>query len=218
MQDSSQFIEIVFFALLAVFIGLRLRSVLGSRPDEREDDPMTRAPLRPAKNNVVSLVARRPEPEASRRYGNGLDQIAAVDPAFQPDQFLQGARGAFGMIVQAFIQGDSNALRPLLSDEVFGNFSQALRSRLASGEICENRLDDILSADITEAGVRPDGLAFVSVRFVSRQVICQKSQEGQLLFGDPNLAAQITDLWTFARPVRSPDPNWRLVATQSLNA
>ncbi|OIR00754.1 Tim44-like domain protein [mine drainage metagenome] len=213
MQDGSHFIEIIFFALLAVFIGLRLRSVLGSRPED-QDQPqggVGQAPLRPA-------VPPPPRSEpASPRFGKGLDAIAAADRDFNPDAFLQGAAAAFEMIVRAFIAGDEAGLRPLLSDEVFGNFTQALRTRRANGERCANRLDSILDAEITEGGVQ-GGMALVTVRFLSRQVICQQSADGSLLFGDPDRAVEIRDLWTFARPLASSDPNWRLVATQSHDA
>ncbi len=213
MQDGSQFIELIFFALLAVFIGLRLRGVLGSRPED-QDQPQGgfgQAPLRPA----VPLP-QRPAPDAPH-FGKGLDAIAAVDRDFTPDAFLQGAAAAFEMIVKAFIDGDEATLRPLLSDEVFGHFSQALRARRANGESCANRLEGILDADITEGSLQ-GGTALVTVRFVSRQIICQRSADGALLFGDPDRAVEIRDLWTFARPLPSSDPNWRLVATQSHDA
>lgn len=215
MQDGSQFIEIIFFAVLAIFIGLRLRSVLGQRTG---NEPTAKPGLNSGPNNVVDLAARRPDPAVRGPSDDGLGQIGAIDPTFSPDRFLQGAGTAFGMIVTAFARSDEPTLRPLLSDQVFANFSQALRSRRAAGEVCENQLEAVDNAEILDAQLEEGRTAFITVRFTSRQVVCQKDTEGKLLYGDPAQAVVIVDLWTFSRDLRGRSPNWLLVATHGPEA
>ncbi len=222
MNDGSQFIDIILFAMVAVFLGLRLRSVLGRRTGSER--PPTDAGIGvPAHSNdtVVDLGQRRraaidvPElPPGDTSLNASLSQIALADPSFTPQGFVQGAQMAFEMIVRAFAQGDETTLRPLLSDEVFENFAQAIRARQAAGETCLSELVRIVSAEIAEA--RMDGrTARVGLRFVSQQLIVVKDAQGEVVEGDPSHPVQLTDLWSFARDTRSPNPNWLLVATRS---
>ena len=208
------YLDILILALVAVFVALRLRSVLGQK-DEGDDDQIIPPPVRPqgrALGNVIHPAAwSQPGPV---REATPLEQIAAANPGFSPEGFLGGAKAAFAMIVDAFARGDEAALRPLLSDEVFANFTRAIRHRVETGEICANRLEDILSAEIADAKLEGRN-ARVTVRFVSRQVICSKNKDGVVIFGSDTTSHDITDLWSFARDVISRDPNWQLVATQS---
>src|SRR6185437_15240650 len=133
---------------------------------------------------------------------------------FAPEPFIQGARGAFELIVGAFAAGDTGALRPLLSDEVFEGFSQAIHERNQAKETHETNLVAIRSADLVEAAL--DGsTAFVTVRFVSSQVNVTRAHDNSIVDGDPDRVVEKTDFWTFARNTRSQDPNWQLVATRS---
>lgn len=218
------YLDILILALVAVFVGLRLRSVLGRRDDDDDEiippfrqrpdqqGPGQQGPGSQKIGNIIHPAAwSQPVPA---REATPLEQIAAADHTFSPETFLNGAKAAFAMIVDAFVRGDESALRPLLADEVFVNFSKAIRARAEAGEVCANQLVDILSAEITDARLA-DRFAHVTVRFQSRQILCQKNAEGAVLFGDPETNHTITDLWSFSRDVTSRDPNWLLVATQS---
>ena len=229
-------LEILFFAIVAAFLGWRLYSVLGRRTGhEKPFDPFrtkeTEAPatLPEREGNVRRLPepAARPERvDRERRkleaaigavqgdVRRGLDAIRSADAKFDPVDFVVGARVAFDMIVNAFAQGDAKTLRPLLNDQVYGNFSSAIEERNRNKERHETTLVGILSADIVAAEVKGDD-AHVTVKFVSQQINVTKDQEGRIIDGDPSEVANITDLWTFARPVKSRDPNWVLVATES---
>lgn len=149
----------------------------------------------------------------------GLDEIRAADPRFDPVDFLAGARIAFEMILNAFAAGDAKALRPLLSDQVFANFNGAIEERARNKQKLETTLVGILSTDIAGAvldkSVDKNGEARVTVKFVSQQIGVTKDSEGRIIEGDPNEVANITDIWTFQRAVKSRDPNWVLVATDS---
>ncbi len=229
MNDGSQFIDIILFAMVAVFLGLRLRSVLGRRTGHEAPPPEARFGGRggtPANGSagadtVVDLAQRRqkaPEPfevqPSANTLAGRLAQIGAADRSFEPQAFVQGAGMAFEMIVRAFAQGDESTLRPLLSDEVFENFSSAIRARQQAGETSQSELQRIESADIVEA--RMDGrTARIDVRFVSRQLIVVRDASGAVVEGDPAQPVRLVDLWSFARDTRSTNPNWLLVATSS---
>ncbi len=223
MGDGLVFIDILIFALIAGFLIFRLRSVLGRRTghEQQRPTPYTQRDQRPESrvpDNVVALPerSRTLEDAAGGDLGSELTQIKIADPSFDEGTFAQGAQMAFGMIVEAYAAGDTTSLRPLLSDDLYDGFSEAIRTRLAEGEVLETRIERILSADIIEANL--DGrTAFVTVKFVSRQVIVTRDEEGEVVDGDPDQTQEITDIWTFARNTRATDPNWLLVETRSSN-
>lgn len=216
MNDGFQFIDIIFFAAVAAFLVLRLRSVLGRRTGHERPPPELAAPTRDSGDNVVELPRRNGDIGMAAVAGTpqeaGLLSIRQADPGFAPASFLEGARAAFAMIVGAYAQGDKAALRPLLSDQVFANFSAAIDARRAAGETLETEVIHIRKAEIVEA--RMDGRnAVVTVRFASDQVNVVSDSQGRVVEGDPNRVAPVTDVWTFARNTQSRDPNWQLVET-----
>jgi len=203
MTDTPQFLDIIIFAMIAVFLGLRLRSVLGRRNPDQEPAP----PQIASGDVVVQLDQRRaPANEVSADpLGPGLKAIQAAEPSFHPDQFLQGAGLAFEMIVKAFAAGDLAVLRPLLSDKVFADFSQAISGRAGETGDQAMTLLRIVSVTLAEAALTK-GVAEIAVRFVSEQ----QAADGH--------EVRLIDLWRFARTIGSSDPNWRLVATGSLES
>jgi predicted lipid-binding transport protein (Tim44 family) len=215
MHDGSQFIDIILFAMVAVFLGLRLRSVLGRRTGTERPPQAGFARSKPQPSpGPVDVPELSPADGAKGGVNGGLDRIKGADPSFSREGFLQGAGAAFEMIVIAFARGDETTLRPLLSDEVFENFAQAIRARRAAGEICENKLSGIDEMQIMDADL--DGrTARVTVRYESRQVIVVRDAKGEIVEGDDSLVHHITDFWRFARDTRHGNPNWLLVATDS---
>ena len=217
------FLDIVFFAMLAIFLGLRLRSVLGRRTglEKRRPDPFKPAEAEPVKapDNVLRLPERDRKVleglgEADTPLARGLRSIKQADPRFDEVAFIGGGRAAFDMIVTAFARGDVAALRPLLADQVFDNFKRAIDERISRGETLETTLVAIASAELVDAEL--DGsVAKLTVRFVSEQVNVTKAAYGKVVDGDPNRVVTITDIWIFARDTRSSDPNWMLVETRS---
>jgi predicted lipid-binding transport protein (Tim44 family) len=221
MGDGYQIIDIVVFAVIAGLLVLRLRSVLGRRTGtEQRRDPFQPPAAPPPADKVVPLPARsRPAPPtldapAPTPLAQALAQLKAADQSFDEKQFLTGARAAFEIIVNAFAKGDTGSLQPLLSPQVYGSFAEAIRLRVARQEKLETHLLSIKSVDIAEAGVEDD-TAHVTVKYVSEQSNATRAADGALVEGNPDHVEEKTDLWTFARPVRSRDPNWTLVATHS---
>lgn len=207
MTEGSQFVEILLFAMVAAFLVFRLRSVLGRRTGEERRRPNPFAtPDQAAASRVERVIGH------GRSVTVGLGQVSAAMPGFDEAHFLAGARTAFAMIVDAYARGDATALRPLLSDTVFGHFNDAIRAHQQAGERLETRIVDLAQAEIVEAGVEGRE-ARVTVKFVSRQINVVRAADGTVVDGHPDEAVDITDLWTFARNVRSTDPNWTLAET-----
>jgi predicted lipid-binding transport protein (Tim44 family) len=235
MRDVFDIYTIIFLAL-AVFIFLRLRSVLGQRTG-RERPPLdpysARDTIRTSpKDNVVTLPGRAPdtpnksaepaEPverwkgiaEPGSLIATGLDAIVLDDPAFDPKHFLTGARAAYEMIVTAYASGDRRELKNLLGREVYEGFESAIRDREQRGETVETRFVSIDAADIIAAEMRGK-TAHVTVRFTSQLVSVTRDRSGTVIDGNPDKVTDVTDVWTFARDISSRDPNWKLVATEA---
>lgn len=221
----------VIFLVLAVFIFLRLRSVLGTRTGEERPpyDPYTRPEPQPQANNenVVTLPQREemaPPPAPGERWkgvvdagssaAGGLDAIAAADPGFDATGFVQGARSAYEMIVTAFAAGDTRTLKPLLAKDVYESFAASIADRERRGETVQTTFVSIDKAAVREAELR-DGMAEVEVRFVSQIVTVTRDKDGTVIEGGPDKVTEVIDIWTFARETASRDPNWKLIRTDS---
>lgn len=218
MNGDLHFLDIVFFAMVAGFLVLRLRGVLGKRTgNERPTPSPLGRPAGEAADNVVDLAGARkapPEPLPPGPLGEGIATIRGVDPDFRLDAFVSGARMAFEMIVQAYADGDLKALRPLLADEVYIPFAAAIEQRRKSGETLVSELMGIRTVEPVDA--RLNGTcAEITVRFVSEQVHAVRDAEDRVVEGDPNRVIDVVDAWTFRRDTRSTDPNWQLVATRA---
>ena len=227
----------IIFLALAVFIFLRLRSVLGQRTGS-ERPPYDRAApnvvQRSQDNNVVpmpgAVIDQTPlaptadvTPPADRWKGiaeagtplaQGLDAIVANDSSFDPKHFLSGARSAYEMIVLAFANGDRRALKDLLSSEVYESFDGVIKDREKHEQKTETRFVSIDKAELVGAEAR-DKAAQLTVRFVSQMISVTRDKTGTIVDGNPDKVADITDVWTFARDTSSRDPNWKLVGTGS---
>jgi predicted lipid-binding transport protein (Tim44 family) len=237
MQDTFDVTTIIFLAL-AVFVIWRLRSVLGQKTGREQPprDPFARrepTDPRPAAtpvDNVVRLpttggdratVVAAPavdrwagiaEPQSA--LASGLDAIAAVETDFNPRVFLEGANGAYEMIVTAFAQGDRKVLKGLLSKDVFDGFDSAIAEREKRGEKVETTFVSIEKAEILAIDVR-NRVAQVTVRFLSKLITATRNAEGVVVDGNAEAVVDVTDVWTFARTLGSRDPNWQLVATEA---
>lgn len=214
--------DILILAVIAAFLAYRLYSTLGKRtgheppPNSYRQGETASQDGEPAPDNVVTLPHsdRRGQELPQSSLSAGLTQVKVADPSFDQRGFLQGAQGAFGMIVDAFARGDTAALRPLLSDELYDEFSSAIRERMDAGEVFEHVIEDMRDVRLTDA--RMDGrTAIVTVRFTSAQRMSTRDSAGDLLDGDPGEVMEVVDLWTFARNTRSADPTWTLVATDT---
>jgi predicted lipid-binding transport protein (Tim44 family) len=210
---------IVILALVALFIGLRLYSVLGERTGH-EQQPI----LKPADSDArtVPPVAQPAPAQAAPAdagdmafvptAGPGVRAILAADPSFDVARFLDGAKSAYRMILESFWKGELDALRGHVDDHVLAAFSAAVNQRKSEGLTLDNRLVAIEQAVISEATLER-GVAIVTVRFEADIAAVTRNAEGQVVAGSLSDAVQTRDLWTFRRDTGSRDPNWLLVET-----
>ncbi|HEY8593259.1 MAG TPA: Tim44/TimA family putative adaptor protein [Sphingomicrobium sp.] len=210
---------IVILALVALFIGLRLYSVLGERTGHEQQpilkpaDPEARVEPRVTTPPVAAPAA---DAGADLAYvplaGPGVRAILAADPSFDVARFLEGAKGAYRMILEAFWKGDVDALKPHVDDHVYETFAGAVEQRAKDGLRLDNRLVAIEQAVISEANV-DRSVAVVTVRFEADIAAVTRDAEGQVVAGSLSDAVQTRDLWTFRRDLSSRDPNWTLIET-----
>jgi predicted lipid-binding transport protein (Tim44 family) len=220
-MGEFQYFDIILFAMVAGFLVLRLRRVLGRRTgNERRRDLFPRR-VAPASDNVATLVepnkrVARPADDLPPAdvVAEGLNRIRRADASFEPSHFIEGARTAFEMVVAAFAKGDKAELQPLLSDEVFERFAMAIDERVAARETLETHIENLDSVDIVEAGLA-GRTAQVTLKLVSHQINVTRAMDGSIVDGAPGQPIEKTDFWTFARDTRSADPNWVLIATSS---
>jgi predicted lipid-binding transport protein (Tim44 family) len=214
MSDSGA-LDIILLALLAGFILLRLRSVLGRRTGNERPPPATPAPAPARGDNVTPLPGREPPPRpVSGPAAAGIARIRMADSSFDEAEFIGGAKAAYEMIVTAFAKGDETILRDMVAPDVLSGFQQAIAERAKAGHVQETSVKAIRRAEITEAEMK-DSVAEVTVRFTSDLVNVVRDSEGRAIEGSPNVADEVTDVWTFSRDTRSRDPNWLLVSTDA---
>ncbi|WP_310621985.1 Tim44/TimA family putative adaptor protein [Flexibacterium corallicola] len=234
----------IIFLVAAVLIFLRLRSVLGKRTGSerppfdpysiRQDKDQTRASK--TSDNVIQMPGNEEKqssqqnteelkaqaqtainqvaPEGSDLHQK-LSQILEYEPGFNPKEFLKGAGMAYEMIIVAFAQGDTKALKDLLSEDVYAGFTQAINDRNSRGETVESTFIGIDRSSIQDVQL-VDKKTHITVRLTSQLISVTKNSDGQVIDGDPTQVSNVTDIWTFSRVLGSNDPNWKLVATESV--
>ena len=142
--------------------------------------------------------------------------MSDADPSFDPQEFVNGAKMAYEMIVMAFADGDRKTLKGLLSREVYEGFDAAISERESKGEVVKSTFVGIEKADMVHAEIK-DTEANITLRIISQLISATYDKAGTIVDGDAESVSEVTDLWTFARDTRSRDPNWKLIATESEN-
>ena len=219
---EPQLLGILLIAMVAGIILFRLYSVLGRRTgNEHEAQDRFRriggtAPTAPG-DTVAALPdrttgkAEQPATPANAA-AQGLALIRSADRGFEPEHFLDGARQAYQIIVTAFAKGDGEALRPLLSDEVYSAFEEVLRGREERKETVSYTFEGFKNVEITHAELK-ERTAEITVEFVAQFISATSDANGKVIEGEEKTVRDVTDVWTFARNTRASDPNWTLVAT-----
>lgn len=211
---------IVILAMIAGFLALRLYSVLGKRTGH-EQEPA----LRPAEERAkVTIVQPRPVSEMagdSVRLADGLiapggeagvRALIAADRHFDVPQFVEGAKGAYKMVLEAFWRGDRQELEWLCDADVLASFEEAIAAREAEGHVLDNRLVRIEKAQVIDAGIN-GRMAEIALRFEADIAAVTRDRDGNVIAGSLTDAVGTNDIWTFTRDLRSTDPNWKLSET-----
>ena len=210
-------VGIVLLAMIALFVALRLYAVLGQRTGH-EQRPLTRPEAAPEAGPAVpapDVKDSAPEPSGlafEQAAASGIRAIISADPGFDVSRFLEGAQGAYRMILEAFWKGEREELARLADDDVRKAFERAIDEREKAGQTLDNRLVAIERASIEDA--RLDGrIAEIDVRFEAFVVAVTRNAEGEVVAGSMSDAIPTHDVWSFRRDLNSRDPNWLLVET-----
>jgi len=225
MSEGIPYADIVILALIAGFILLRLRSILG-RKIGNDNPEMFRKNIIPQADSEpiirLSEKALKPRPrEEADTYLHGLkddalsaalNAIKAKDPEFSATTFLSGAKMAYEMVFDGFAKGDKTPLKMLLSDALYNHFESELNARAGADTHAETTLVSVAAKDITKAELDKN-TARLSVKFISEQVTVERDKDGKIVGGDPSDVSEVEEEWTFERDVTSKNPNWKIIET-----
>lgn len=216
---NSSLLSLLVLAGIAIFLILRLRSVLGTR-EGFEKPPASPAAGRPDRRRDFEVIDGGPDRDITDHVEEGSESAKALaamklaEPGFSVSEFLQGARGAYEMILMAFENGDVDGLRPFLAPDVMETFETVIRQRQDQQLTIEAHFVGIRELALESARFdRAGGVGEVTVRFVGELTSVVRNADRQVIEGDPNAIKRQRDVWTFARKMGSQDPNWELVAT-----
>ena len=220
---SSDVIELLVLVALAAIVLYRLRAVIGTRtghegtPDyirRREEARERTGPVAVPEPGRIDEDEEEAPPPVSGESAGALEQIRAIEPDFDVHGFVDGARGAYEMILMAFEEGDRDTLRSLLAPDVYQAFEAGIAAREEEGLRVEARFIGVREAKVEEVAFEPDTkIADVTVRFVGELITAVRDPENRVVEGDPNEVRRQSDLWTFSREMGSVDPNWLLTGT-----
>lgn len=218
-------LEIVILAMIAAFLGLRLYSVLGRRAEHEEEsipqrfDANGKAPSQ-TPNGTQAAQATQPRPVELEgvmpAVERGIREISSADRNFEFGPFMDGAKGAYEMVLEAFWSGDKATLKELCDDDVYAGFEGAIDAREAEGHTLQNKLIRIEETRIHSASLETSKfskLARISVLFVADIAAVTRDSEGNVIAGSLDDAVESRDIWTFSRDISSRDPNWILDET-----
>lgn len=213
-------VEIVILAMIAAFLGLRLYSVLGRRAEHEEEPIQGRLDGNGADGvpKAINPAPHRPAqpqklvPGVTPAIERGLREISAADRRFDLLPFVDGAKAAYRMVLEAFWRGDKDELGQLCDKDVYDGFAAAIDAREAAGETMENKLVRIEDAIVVAASFEAQ-IARIAVRFTADIAAVTRDKDGKMIAGSLDDAIEARDLWTFSRNVSSSDPDWLLDET-----
>jgi predicted lipid-binding transport protein (Tim44 family) len=216
---NGSLIQLLVLAGIAIFLILKLRSVLGTR-DGFEKPPIPLDDVRPQVRRDFEVIDGGPDRDITDHAAEGSDAARALaemkkaEPGFMVGPFLQGARSAYEMILMAFEKGELDKIRPFLSDDVEASFAEAIAQRERDGLTIEASFVGMKELALHDATfTKASRFAEISVRFVGEQTYVVRNKAGEVVEGSPREIKKSRDIWTFVRQMGSDDPNWQLVAT-----
>ncbi len=235
MNNDSENLFLIIIAFIAGFIILQLRRTLGrkggydGKGEKSSENQFKKQKPQKQKDadNVIPLhsaAQKNPQEEQdetpdigiakSSPFYETLEKVKNYDQSFSVPIFLDGAEYAYGMILNAFWNGESKTLRNFLSRDVFGQFDTAINEMKEKGTIFHNKLNDVEKIELEDASIE-GSMAEITLRFNSHMTIAIKDQDGKLIEGDDEKIVPVVDIWTFCRDVNRGDPNWTLVSTSN---
>lgn len=225
MSDASSYADIIILALIAVFILLRLRSVLGDKVGN--DSPNYFNKVKPAEQPQRETIVKLDERPLKVRLKEedpylaslkdkelvaALEEMREKDPQFTATAFLDGAKMAYEMVFDAFAKGDRKTLTMLLSDDTLATFTKELDARENDENNTETTLVSVKAKGITSASLK-GSVARISVDFASEQIVIVRNGDGEIIEGNASEVEDVEDNWVFERNVTSKNPNWKIIET-----
>jgi predicted lipid-binding transport protein (Tim44 family) len=217
---NSPILQLLVLAGIAVFLILRLRSVLGTREGFEKPRSTTPEPATPDRRNSFEVIEGGPDPDIVDHVpedspaAGALARMKQLEPSFNVGEFLSGARGAYEMILMGFEKGDMADIKPFLSPEVYESFAFVVNDREAKGLTVQAEFVGVKEMSLVDAELDDATQeAELTVRFMGQLTYSVRDRAGEIIEGDQNAIKTQRDVWTFARKLGSDDPNWQLVAT-----
>ncbi|WP_170410807.1 Tim44/TimA family putative adaptor protein [Ruegeria atlantica] len=218
---NEPMIQLLVLAGIAVFLILRLKSVLGTR-EGFEKPPVQQQPEADKSRRGFEVIEGGPDHDITDHVAEDSEQaqtLAAmkrVEPSFSVSEFVQGARGAYEMIVMGFEKGNLDEIQPFLSEEVFDTFVSVVAAREDQGLTIEAEFIGVRETTLADVTFDKDtNQAEITMRFVGELTSVVRDRGGDIIEGNPNTVKRQKDSWTFARVMGADDPNWLLVATDA---
>jgi predicted lipid-binding transport protein (Tim44 family) len=208
MQLSLPFIDIIIFAIIAIFLVYRLKSILGQNSDGNEQNNKIDIGEKNF-SNVVKLGNKRLNKNENK---TNKESIYIDDPTFNEKDFLKGAQNFFEMVIDSFVKGDLKNIETYIDDKLIKNFKVVIDERLQEEESLKIDIIKMVSIDIKDVK-KLKNLLRVSVLFESEQIKVLKDKKGKIIDGDQEKSILVKDLWTFEKKIQSKDLNWILVET-----
>ena len=215
-------LDIIFFALIAAFIGFRIYNVLGHKnfePGSAKPVQQSKKPQGKVIDAEYKLVKPAEDEMLDEKFGKDMaDKIREInkyDPTFRVEDFIIGTKKAFEIIIKAFSSGNKDALKPLLSVDVYKNFSDEIDKRTAQSQVEETTLVAIISSTMKNIILNKKYVR-IAVQVVSEQINVMRDKQGKIVGGDPSKVDRVEETWTFGRNLSSGNPNWELVETAAV--
>ena len=211
MNSFFPFLDIIILGLLALFLGFRLKSLLGDRSGYGEDVNKLESynETKPDNNNIINLNKKKIS-------GEGLETLKKGDPNFSEEEFLSGAKQAFKIIIEAFVDSDIEKLKPLIDYELLKSFTKSISEREARQEKQFVDIISIIKLDIINISLN-DNVASISIKIESEQIKYTIDKNDKIIDGNKEVSEIIKDRWVLERDISSNDPNWKLVETDVVN-
>ena len=211
MNSFFPFLDIIILGLLALFLGFRLKNLLGDRSGYGEDvnNLETYNEKKPDNNNVINLNKKKIS-------GEGLEILKKGDPNFSEEEFIIGAKQAFKIIIEAFVDSDVEKLKPLIDYELLKSFTKSISEREARQEKQFVDIISIIKLDIVNISLN-DNVASISIKIESEQIKYTIDKNDKIIDGNKDASEIIKDKWVLERDISSNDPNWKLVETDVVN-
>ena len=210
MQLSLPFIDIIIFAIIAVFLVYRLKSILGQNSEGNENNNKIDIGEKDF-SNVVKLGDKNSNLENTKA---SKDQIYKDDPSFKEKEFLEGAQNFFEMVIDSFVKGELKNIANYIDDKLIKSFQLVIDERLQEGESLKINIMKMNSIQIKDVK-KLNNFLRISVLFESEQIKFLKDKKGKIIDGDQKKSILVKDLWTFEKKIQSKDLNWKLVETSN---